>query len=65
MIQEEVARHTPRRDIVYNTLAGTTMYLMVFLNVIIHGCQVGSRVVMALFALSMLQSVRKGRPQEK
>ena len=29
------------------------MYLMVFLNIIIHGCQVGSRVVMALFALKL------------
>ena len=29
------------------------MYLMVFLNVIIHGCQVGSRVVMALFAIKL------------
>jgi len=29
------------------------MYLMTFLNVIIHGCQVGSRVVMALFAIKL------------
>lgn len=29
------------------------MYLMTFLNVIIHGCAVGSRVVMALFAIKL------------
>ena len=29
------------------------MYLMTFLNIIIHGCQVGSRVVMALFAIKL------------
>ena len=29
------------------------MYLMTFLNVIIHGCQVGSRVVMAVFAIKL------------
>ena len=29
------------------------MYLMTFLNVIIHACQVGSRVVMALFAIKL------------
>ena len=29
------------------------MYLMVFLNVIIHGCLTGSRVVMSLFALRL------------
>jgi MFS family permease len=29
------------------------MYLMTFLNIIIHACQVGSRVVMALFAIKL------------
>lgn len=29
------------------------MFLIVFLNVVIHGCQVGSRVVMALFAIKL------------
>ena len=29
------------------------MYLMTFLNIIIHGCAVGSRVVMALFAIKL------------
>ncbi|MBI4189170.1 MAG: MFS transporter [Betaproteobacteria bacterium] len=29
------------------------MYLIVFLNVIIHGCVIGSRVVMALFAIEL------------
>lgn len=29
------------------------MYLMVFLNVIVHGCFIGSRVVMVLFAIEL------------
>ena len=29
------------------------MYLMVFLNVIIHGCQIGSRIVMVLLAIEL------------
>lgn len=29
------------------------MYLLVILNVIIHGCLTGSRVVMALFAIEL------------
>src|SRR3990172_1248222 len=29
------------------------MYLMVFLNVIVHGCLMGSRVVMVLFAIEL------------